>query len=412
MGPARTSCVSQVPTYSTTTTLKRMTSTTPAGRTLTRSVLVAVVDCSRSDGVLIGGTCNTFLKNGTEDDLGVEPLSMVAIVPFDHRQPNTTGFVECRARIPYDLEPEDLDWDIEAVAECCLDKGDPYNGDEDDWWAGDAGGRGPGGARAGGGSSPGSNNPNWRTPGPQRPPRGPAPDSSSDDPEWQPTSPPSVPAGPSPPASGSTPEWRPSSPTGLPTVPPPPAGAPLPSPSLTIISNPPAAPGGLPNLPPEGGLEPGEEEIEFDPGANGFGGAWTVPGAGGQQGQQGAGVPPGWQSSAVQPGSGAGWQASTQNAAAGGNWGGAVPSAGSPARAEGAEGGAADGQAGAVVTTPQAEPPSWLQQQQGAAGPARTKPAPGSSATAGATSGERHKLGMVLVVLLPNTSHGMRMMVS
>lgn len=321
MGPARTSCVSQVPTYSTSTTLKRMSSTTPSGRTISRSVLVAVVDCSRSDGVLIGGTCNTFLKNGTEDDLGVEPLSMVAIVPFDHKQPNTTGFVECRARIPEDVELADLDWDIEAVAECCLDSTPPNDGGSD----------------------------------------------------WQPASPP----------GDGTSDWRPSSPPRVPS-PSTAGGATPPSPSLTIINNPPGPTAFA--MPSSEGLEPGEEEIEFDPGANGFGGAWSIPsGSGGQQPQQAQqplGGMPGWQSQPVPSAANSeNWQARTQNVAAGSAAAGSTV-AGSPS-GQGPDGGTAEGQPASVVTTPQAENPSWLQQQ-ASAGPAPKTGSPGTNANGGA----------------------------
>jgi hypothetical protein len=410
------------------------------------------------------------LKNGTEDDLGVEPLSMVAIVPFDHKQPNTTGFVECRARVPEDVPVEDLDWDIEAVAECCLDRADSHNEFEDEWWV--DGSRGPGGARAGGdnvagragsanrnappvrdtpasdppqwqppdsgpiddptrgppdwrpsvppqdgtsdwrpsgpprgdnpsgprqnngpdGNNPEGNNPDWRPSGPQRndnnnPDRSrPGSNGGSD---WRPSTPPNdggsdrQPA--SPPGDGSS-DWRPSSPPSLPRVPSPPSagGATPPSPSLTIINNPPG-PTAF-GMPPSEGLEPGEEEIEFDPGANGFGGAWSIPsGTGGQQPQQAQqplGGMPGWQSQPVPSASDSGtWQARTQNAAAGSAAAGSAVA--SSSSGQGPAGEAKEGQAASVVATPQAENPSWLQQQ-APAGPASTTPPSGSIAKGGA----------------------------
>lgn len=209
-----------------------MTSRTRYGEPITRSVLVAVADCTRNEGVLIGGTCNTFIKNGGEDDIGVEPLSMVAIVPFDAQQPNTTGFVECRARVPDGVDVDDLDWDIEAVAECCLD-GEDYDYSDRLGWGGSGGG----------GSSSGSNNNK---------------------------------------AGGTIGNgWG----AGGMTPPPPQGGTTNPSaPSLVVINNPPAPTGtGMPGGPTDG-LDPGagngEEDVPdvFDPGADGEGGAWTGTG--------------------------------------------------------------------------------------------------------------------------------------
>jgi hypothetical protein len=382
MGPARTACVQQIPTYSSTTTHKRIHSQTPSGRSIARSVLVAVVDCKRNDGVLIGGTCNTFVKSGTEDDIGVEPLSMVAIVPFDARQPSTTGFVECRARIPEGLEPEDLDWDIEAVAECCLDDGEPDvgGGDFGDGERRGGGPRGPGGR---GGSSDGS----WSNQSPRS--------------GAQPPGAPSLTVIHNPPVSVSPPSLKP-------MLPPTPAPLPPTSPTATL---------------PTDGLDPGEEEmIEFDPGADGNGGAWgALPGpgqfsgsnpAGGgapqtpssnwdQQGQQGAAMP-GWQGGSVKPGWQPGPQMGQGQAGAtpfpAGQWGagaaaGAVAAGGDAAAGQEEEEGMfeEEGQTASVVAKPQGSVTGWQkqpqQQQQQQSGTAMTKPAPSAQPKQGPTDG-------------------------
>jgi hypothetical protein len=364
MGPARTSCVQQTPTYSTTTTLKRMHSTTPGGRTISRSVLVAVVDCSKNDGVLIGGTCNTFLKSGTEDDIGVEPLSMVAIVPFDSKQPATTGFVECRARIPDNVEPEDLDWDIEAVAECCLDKGDPSGGE---WWDDSSSSSRGGGSRGAGGRGSGSNGGSWSNQSPRS--------GGSGSPSLTVIRNPAV--APTPPSVGVRP-------------------APAQTPAA-------AAPGTA------DGLDPGQEEIEFDPGADGTGAAWgsaptatapTIPNSNWQglsSQQSGAAAGAGWQAhSSKAPGAP---QAGVQSPAGQGLGGTESDAPGLQQQEEEEDDATQDALTASVPASTQAGTAVWTQpqpqqqqqqqqqqKQQPAAGTARVKPAPVGK-TQGATGG-------------------------